>query len=266
MIVNGTTIARDIYARITERMAALKRPPQLAIITCAPTFETEKYIALKQQKAAAIGVRTSIISLPETVKTADMVAQITEALAGADGIIVQLPLPAHIDSAAVLSSVPPTHDVDGLNPDTKNILPPVIGAIKAVLAAHAVSVTGKRVTVLGAGKLVGLPAAAWFRAEGAVVDVVTKETPDVAAYTEAADIIVCGAGVPGVLTPEMVSEGVVILDAGTSEAGGVLKGDADPACAEKASVFTPVPGGIGPITVAVLLENLVELSFMDGRS
>jgi methylenetetrahydrofolate dehydrogenase (NADP+) / methenyltetrahydrofolate cyclohydrolase len=124
---------------------------------------------------------------------------------------------------------------------------------------HETPVFERHVVVVGSGKLVGLPASRWFMEQGSAVSVVTKDTADIAYYTKNADIIVLGAGVPRLLTPDMVKEGVVILDAGTSEDGGVLAGDADPACAEKASLFTPVPGGIGPITVAVLLRNLVEL-------
>lgn len=263
MIVDGNTIAEGIFERIRTRIEECGRMPKLAIVTCAPTFETKKYLALKQRKAAEVGVEIFIVEFATSATTAEMLARMTDLTSEADGIIVQLPMPVHIDATAVLASVPPTHDVDALNPKTAEVLPPVVGALKAILEAHAIPVEGKLVTVLGAGRLVGQPAASWFSAEGASVSIVTKDTSDISHYTKQADIIVCGAGDPGMLTPDMVKEGVVILDAGTSEEGGILKGDADPACAEKASVFTPVPGGVGPITVAILLENLVKLALMD---
>ena len=130
--------------------------------------------------------------------------------------------------------------------------------IKAILESECITVEGKEVVIVGNGSLVGKPAAAWFRLGGAHVDVADNETDNLPDVTKQADIIVCGAGVPGLITPEMIKEGVIILDAGTSEDSGKLRGDADPACADKASLYTPVPGGIGPITVAVLLRNVVD--------
>ncbi|MEX0930993.1 MAG: bifunctional 5,10-methylenetetrahydrofolate dehydrogenase/5,10-methenyltetrahydrofolate cyclohydrolase, partial [Candidatus Paceibacterota bacterium] len=110
------------------------------------------------------------------------------------------------------------------------------------------------------GRLVGKPVAKWFTEMGANVRVLTKESKDIAQYTKQADIIVCGAGASGFLKPDMIKEGVIILDAGTSEEGGVLRGDADPLCSEKAALMTPVPNGIGPVTIAMLLKNLVLLA------
>jgi len=106
---------------------------------------------------------------------------------------------------------------------------------------------------------VGQPAAVWFRNHGAEVTIVNRKTPDIGAVTRASDIIVLGTGKPGILTPDMITERSVVLDAGTSETAGKLAGDADPACAQKAALFTPVPGGIGPITVAIIFRNLLAL-------
>lgn len=262
MIVDGRTLAETLYARLTERVRVLGRAPVLTILTCAPNFETQKYLALKQKKAAVIGVETNVIELPSSSTTEMCIASIVDALPKSDGIIVQLPLPQTIDASRVIASVPPSHDIDALNPDTTATLSPVVGAIATILGAHAVVVPGKLVTVLGSGKLVGLPAYRWFTEQGAHVSIVNRDTADIPHYTKNADIVVCGIGVPGFLTPDMVREGVIILDAGTSEEGGELRGDADPRCAEKASLFTPVPGGIGPLTIAVLLKNVVELAEM----
>jgi methylenetetrahydrofolate dehydrogenase (NADP+)/methenyltetrahydrofolate cyclohydrolase len=128
-----------------------------------------------------------------------------------------------------------------------------------VLRTHDISCVRKRVTVVGQGRLVGKPAAALFEKRGAVVVRVAKGD-DIGAATRDADIIVLGAGEPGLLKPEMIKDGVVILDAGTSESRGAVVGDADPACADKASLFTPVPGGIGPIAVVEIFANLFELA------
>lgn len=258
MIVDGRKIAEAVFAKIRTDVLSLSRAPRLVVISCAPTPETERYLALKEKKAAEVGIVTEVLRFEATATTEEIVAASTAAQERADGIIVQLPLPTHIDTSRVLAAIPPAYDVDALNPHTTTLLSPVVGAIHEILVTHGITATEKNVTIIGSGKLVGLPAHAWFSAQEAQVSVVTKDTADIGYYTRPADIIVCGAGVPGLLTPDMVKEGVSILDAGTSEDGGVLRGDADPACAEKAALFTPVPGGIGPITIAILLRNVLD--------
>lgn len=258
MLVDGKHIASEVYTQLHNRITRLSRAPKLCIITCAPTFETQKYLALKQARAEEVGIETEVTTMSPTSTTEDFIVCINSAIGRFDGIIVQLPLPSLIDRNVVVTAVPPSHDVDALNPDTTQLLSPVVGAIREILAVYDVMVREKKVTVIGNGRLVGLPSYTWFREQGAEVSLVTKDTVDVEAYTQGADIIVCGAGVPGLLTPEMVKEGVVILDAGTTEDGGELKGDAHPSCGEKASLYTPVPGGIGPLTIAMLLRNVVD--------
>ena len=140
------------------------------------------------------------------------------------------------------------------------ILPPVASAIAEILNTHHISVFGKDVLILGHGKLVGAPAAIFMKHNDAQVTIIEKPTPTLALLTKEADVIVLGVGVPGLLRPSMVKEGVVILDAGTSESEGMLVGDADPGCMKHAALFTPVPGGIGPVTVACLMQNIVILS------
>ncbi len=258
MIVSGKQIAEAIYEKARARIQTLGRVPVLTIITCAPNFETQKYLVLKEKKALAVGIETRIFELEVEHTTENFIQAVHEAVAVSDGIIVQLPLPKHIDTNAVMQSIPSSHDVDALNPATEELLSPVVGSIKEILATHEIGTHQKMVTIIGSGRLVGIPASQWFQEQGASVSVVTRDTEDISYYTKSADIIVCGAGVPNLLTPTMIKEGVVILDAGTSEDGGELRGDADPLCAEKASLFTPVPGGIGPITIAMLLANVVE--------
>jgi methylenetetrahydrofolate dehydrogenase (NADP+)/methenyltetrahydrofolate cyclohydrolase len=258
MIVDGKGIADRVYARTKERVTQLGRAPVLAIITCDPNFETRKYLSLKERKATSCGIKTTIVELPPTSDTQSFIAAVTDAAHSADGVIVQLPLPASVDTDAVIQAIPLHKDVDALNIGTTGMLSPVVGAIKEILEDSAVDPKDALVTIIGSGRLVGLPAYRWFQGRGAHVSIVTKDTLDISHHTRAADVVFCGAGVSGLLKPDMVREGVVILDAGTSEDGGVLRGDADPACAEKASVFTPVPGGIGPITIAILLSNVVD--------
>ncbi len=258
--VNGKAIANNIYDAIREEIQHRSHAPVLGILTCAPNFETEKYLALKKKKAGDVGIQTNVLKLDHDVTTDAVLEALATLVEGSDGIVVQLPLPAHIDTEAILMAVPTSHDVDALNPSTSGVLSPVVGAIREILKVHEVPVFEKHVVVIGSGKLVGLPASRWFMEQGSAVSVLTKDTVDISYYTKNADIIVSGAGVPNLVTPDMVKEGVVILDAGTSEDGGMLRGDVHESVSEKASLFTPVPGGIGPITIAILLRNVVELS------
>ncbi len=258
MIIDGKEIAERVYKRTYDEIQRLGRAPILTIITCDPNFETQKYLALKEKKAVAIGMVTHVIELRSTSTTEHFCEAIGKAIESSDGIIVQLPLPESVEVATVFAHIPVTHDVDALNPENTSVLSPVVGAFFEILSLYNIVVEGKHVTIIGNGRLVGLPANQWFQSAGAHVSVVTKDTGDISAYTRSADIIVCGAGSPCLLTPDMIKDEVIVLDAGTSEEGGELHGDADPLCAEKASLFTPVPGGVGPITIAILLSNVVD--------
>ena len=260
MIVDGKKISQDILSVLREEVTTMHEKPRLGILTCAPNFETERYLEIKKKKADEVGILETVLRLPETATTEEVLSALSKLVSASDGVVVQLPLPSHIDTKAVLDAIPESHDADALGANAMSVLSPVVGAITEILKVYAIPVFGKHVVVIGNGKLVGIPASTWFMEHGASVSVVTKDTTDVSYYTKSADIIVSGAGVRNLITPDMVKEGVVILDAGTSEEGGMLKGDAHPDCAAKASFFTPVPGGIGPITIAVLLRNVLELS------
>ncbi len=264
MQINGKEIAAHIYEAVKKEITASGNNPRLGILTCAPTFETEKYLTLKERKAKEVGIATEVIRLSETANLDEVLEALRKLVSRTDGVVVQLPFPPHIDSEKIIAAIPPTHDADALNHSTHSVLSPVVGAIAEILRVYEVPIMNRHVTVIGSGKLVGLPASQWFMEHGASVSVVTKDTTDISYYTKNADIIVSGAGVPGLITSLMVKEGVIILDAGTSEEGGMLRGDAREEVGEKAYLFTPVPGGIGPITIAILLKNVLELSRIGG--
>ncbi|MBP6881753.1 MAG: bifunctional 5,10-methylenetetrahydrofolate dehydrogenase/5,10-methenyltetrahydrofolate cyclohydrolase [Candidatus Pacebacteria bacterium] len=265
MLVDGKVIAADILAEVAELTAARpKAAPCLSAITCAPNFETKKYLEMKKAKAVAAGIELSVIELPVDVSIAEAVACITQVAAQSDGVVVQLPFPPHIDRAALIAAVPVEKDPDGFRYGEVlgACFSPVVGAIDEISKRHGVEWEGKHVVILGEGVLVGRPAAAYARERGAEVIVLTKETYD-ESKLRPTDIIISGIGQPHFIKPDMVKEGVVIFDAGTSEEGGVLVGDVDPEVGSKASLLTPVPGGIGPITISYLLRNLVSLTFQD---
>lgn len=223
---------------------------------------TEKFIERKKKFGEAVGVTVVVHRFPSDVAE-DVLAAEVRAI-GEDsrvsGLIVQLPLPLEINADVVLDSIPPEKDVDALSSSSR-VLAPVAGALAEIFSRYGIDPHGKRAVVVGQGRLVGKPVADWLLKNGALVEVVSLETREqMRSLIKRADIIVSGAGVPRLITPELIKNGVVLIDAGTSESGGKLVGDIDPACAEKAALYTPVPGGVGPITVAKLFENLVVLA------
>lgn len=261
MIVDGKKIARQIYASLKDEVASLSKVPVMAAITCAPNFETQKYLELKKRKAAEVGITLRVIELPLTATTAEAVACVKAVLSQVDGVVVQLPLPPHIDREQVLAAVSADKDPDGFSyGETESAcLPPVVGAIHAIANEYKIDFDGKHVVVLGQGRLVGAPAAHYLRLRGAIVTTLTEANQHDLSALKEADILVSGIGRPHFITQDMVKLGTIIFDAGTSEDGGVVAGDVHPDVAVAASLFTPVPGGIGPITIAVLLRNLVTL-------
>lgn len=263
MIIDGRAIAAEINSEVAKIIAGLPTKPVLTVFTSAPNFETQKFLALKQRKAAEVGITLRVIEFSSEATVPEMVLSIQAAHRTSSGIIVQLPFPSHIDMEAVLPAVSPSHDVDVLTYDgsTTAVLPPVAGAIAAICTRQQVNLNEAQVLVVGQGRLVGVPVSIYMRTQGAEVTVVTKEnTEDLATLAQAADIIVSGAGVPGLITPAMVAPGAMVFDAGTSEDNGELSGDVVPEVAKKCAIFTPVPGGIGPIAVAILLQNLAILA------
>lgn len=262
VLVDGKKIAADIAAAVKVKVAALQTPVRLVVVACDPNFETQKYLALKKTRAESLGITLVVEALTRESDTAAVIAAITASLPNTDGVVVQLPLPSHIDTKAVLAAVPATYDVDAFTYQGEPaavVLPPVVAAIAEIAERHSITWAGKNVVVFGSGRLVGAPAAAYALTEGAHVTVLDETSLNTADIARTADIIILGVGKPNLLTPDMVKEGVVVFDAGASEDGGLLVGDAAPTVAEKAALFTPVPGGIGPITVAVLFQNLLEL-------
>lgn len=262
MVVDGKAIAAEIIMETAREAAAMPKAPVLSIITCAPNFATRSYLALKRRKAIEAGVEVVVHELSGSASTEEVVEAVKVAVGEAEGVVVQLPLPAHIDREAVLAAVPATHDPDGFSygKDERACFSPVVVAIKTIGERSGLVWSGQRAVVVGNGLLVGLPASHFLRQAGAQVVVITPETENSEQLISQADILVTGVGKPGLITAAMVKDGICVFDAGTSEDGGVLRGDVDALVANKAAVFTPVPGGIGPVTVAALLANTVSLA------
>ncbi len=248
MIIDGKQIAEEIIAALEKERVNFSTL-SLAVISEGEDAATESFIKIKSRVATRLNVEVCRYTP----------AQISEALM-CDGIIVQLPIP---NAAEMLATIPPEKDVDAIgggdNPPAGGVRAPVAEAVSEIFVRYGVAAAGKKAVVLGAGKLVGAPVAELLKDLGANVSVITKNEGNLSDLKDA-DIVVLGAGEPGLVKPEMLKEGVVLIDAGTSEASGRLAGDADPACAQVASIFTPVPGGIGPIAVAMIFKNLFILA------
>ncbi|MDR1696748.1 MAG: bifunctional 5,10-methylenetetrahydrofolate dehydrogenase/5,10-methenyltetrahydrofolate cyclohydrolase, partial [Rickettsiales bacterium] len=215
-----------------------------------------KYVNAKIKRASAIGIRAEIFRLPlDAPESAvlDMVAKLNSD-ASWNGIIVQLPLPGSMDARKIVRSVSPCKDVDGLNP-ASDFIPATTRGIEKLLEHYLYGenfdLAGKSAVVIGRSDLVGLPTAKILLRHNATVTVCHSKTPDLAKYTRGADILVSAAGRNNLIKPDMIKPGVVLIDVGTN-------GDIDPACHKIAAAYTPVPGGVGPMTIISLLENLVK--------
>ncbi len=265
MIFDGKAFAKSRLAALHEERKSFGSL-SLGIVVASNDPVTSSYVKIKERNAHALAVELVRYHLAPGATTEDAVALVHEAAQKNDGVIVQLPLPSGIDASVVVNAMPCTKDVDVISEEAAAlfaagkhvVMPPVASAINEIIDAHNIAVEGKRAVVVGKGKLVGIPAEHLLRMRGADV-VALDHGDDLATHTTGADIIVLGAGSPQLLQPDMVKDGVVIFDAGTSESGGAIVGDADPTVAAKASFFTPVPGGIGPVAVVEIFANLLAL-------
>ena len=261
MIIDGRKIAEELLNSVADKTAKLSYTPKLGVVTCAPGIETKQYLELKKKKAKQAGIDLVVLELPDTSTTEDCVSCVNRLSENCHGVLVQLPLPPSVDREQVLNAIPVNQDPDGFayERDERSALPPVVAAIDLIAKKNSLSFKGKKVVVLGNGRLVGQPALQYVEKLDADTILLEKDSDDYFEKIKKAEILITGVGNPHFITNDMVSEGVVVFDAGASEDGGVVVGDVDPKVVEKASLFTPVPGGIGPITVAALLNNLVEL-------
>lgn len=267
MLIDGKKVAEERVAAMRSFVASRGISPLLVAIAVAPDAPTRQFLRIKSKVADAIGVRMDTVVLEDGASHDDVLKAFDAARDRADGVVFQLPFPASVPPTEFLANLPSDLDPDCLGVAAGSllqngehiILPPVVSAIAALCRIHAITLSGKRAVVVGQGRLVGAPAALWLERQGAHVTRLTRA--DSLDAVKDADILVLGAGAPGIIVPSLLKEGVVIFDAGTSEEGGKVVGDADPACAEVAAFMTPVPGGIGPIAVAELFGNLLALRF-----
>lgn len=271
-IVAGKKIAKNIYRRLEKKAADLKKKgmaPKLGVILVGDDKPSQTYVRKKGQAAEKIGVDFVLKKFPASISQKRLIKEIDKMQKPArkfTGLIVQLPLPKKMNVGKVLETIDPDIDVDCLTQTnlgklvtgSYKIKPPTPDGMMEILKKHKIKLKGKRVCVVGAGALVGKPLANMLMNEEATVSVCNYFTPNLKEYTQNADIIMTGVGVHKLIKGSMVKKGVVVVDAGVTFVKGKMYGDVDfPSVAKKASVITPVPGGVGPLTVAKLIENTV---------
>ncbi|MEN2434571.1 bifunctional 5,10-methylenetetrahydrofolate dehydrogenase/5,10-methenyltetrahydrofolate cyclohydrolase [Weeksellaceae bacterium A-14] len=290
-ILNGLTLSRQIKAEIKEQVALLaaegKKKPHLAAVLVGENGASKAYVNSKVKDCAEVGFGSSLIKYPETVSEEELLKTIAALNADpdVDGFIVQLPLPRHIDQEKIIMAIDPAKDVDGFHPENfgkmalemETLLPATPFGIMTLLERNNIETQGKNCVVIGRSRIVGRPMSILMSRKGypgnATVTLTHSYTKDIEEYTQKADIVITALGDPLFLKGNMIKEGAVIIDVGItrvddhSEKGYHLAGDVDfKSCEEKASWITPVPGGVGPMTRAILMKNTLLAYEMKSRN
>lgn len=258
---------------------------RLAAILVGEDSEFKKFVELKSKAATKVGVGFEMYQFPENIETKELKNELAKISEKSDGVLIELPLPKHIDQQAILNKIPVDKDVDVLSDEaqdrfyshgqdlevelplgsstSKQVLPPAVGALKIVLEQYKVGLQGKKAVVFGQGILVGKPMSHWLEQQGAEVSRINSKTEKPEQFSIVADIVVAGVGKPGIIKGDMVKEDVVVVDFGYGKKDGKMFGDVDfDSVVPKASLITPVPGGMGPILIAAVLKNLVTLNLL----
>lgn len=265
--IEGKLIAQKILDSVKARVSKLRRRPTLAVVMVGDNPASKKYVEKKAKAAEYVGIDFSLIRFPGNVDQEQLNEELVRLQLRNDAVMVQLPLPKQIDTQEILDAIDPDKDADCLSSAAigrvarghMKIIPPTAGAVMEILSD--IELEGTHVVVVGQGELVGKAVAAVMLNHPVTMTVCGLGTKKLSDHTKKADILISGTGQPGLIKADMVKKGATVIDAGTSSVDGALQGDVDfERVAKKASLITPVPGGVGPITVAKLLENVVILA------
>ncbi|WP_311064049.1 bifunctional methylenetetrahydrofolate dehydrogenase/methenyltetrahydrofolate cyclohydrolase FolD [Halomonas sp. DWK9] len=273
-LIDGKAIAANVRQRVAEKITARQqagnRAPGLAVVVVGEDPASHVYVSNKHRACEQAGILSFQYALPATTTQEALETLVDELNADpkVDGILVQLPLPAHLDARPILERIRPDKDVDGFHPYNlgrlaqrlPSLRPCTPKGIMTMLAQSGIAVRGMDATIVGASNIVGRPMALELMLAGCTTTVCHRFTQDLAAHVSRADLVVVAVGKPGIVKGEWIKPGAVVIDVGINrQEDGTLIGDVDfTAAAERASYITPVPGGVGPMTVATLLENTLE--------
>lgn len=271
-IIDGKKLALKHEKALKEEIEKLDRKPRLAVILIGDNPSSVLYVNLKEKKAKELGIEFEKYLIPVRAEFSDVVllVQSLNGPDGPDGVMIQLPIPEEFlhehQPEELLQLINSEKDIDGLNyarktsPDEAKFLPAAVGAVVSILEDEGIEVEGRKAVVVGASDLVGKPAVKVLIQMGAEVEICDSKTQELRERTKTADILVSATGVPGLITGDMVKEGAVVIDVGAEKVDGKMVGDVDfETVAPKASKITPVPGGVGPMTVITLMENVMQV-------
>lgn len=272
-IMDGKALSLKLKEQMKQRIAQLKQQginPKLVVVLVGDNSASQVYVRNKHKSCGEVGIESEVITMPEQTTQQELL-EVVERLnqdETVDGILVQLPLPKQIDEKTVLRSILPEKDVDGFHPVNVGLLsigdecfaPATPSGIIAMFQEYGIDIAGKNCVVIGRSNIVGKPMAALLLKNNATVTICHSKTEDLASYTRCADVVIVATGCRHTLTAEMVKEGAVVVDVGMNRnEQGKLCGDVDyEEVKEKASFITPVPGGVGPMTITELLENTIQ--------
>lgn len=265
-ILDGKALAAKRKAELACKVKKLVRKPGLAVILVGEDPASRVYVTSKRKDCEECGFYSEEYTLPEQTPERELLdlIQVLNGRSDIDGILVQLPLPKHMDEKKVLLAIRPDKDVDGFHPmnvgnlmtGEEGFLPCTPAGVMELLAEHGIDPAGKRCVVVGRSNIVGKPMAILMLRNDATVTICHSKTPDLAGVCREADILVAAVGRRGLVTPDMVREGAVVVDVAMNRnEEGKLCGDCEKSVYDKSSAYTPVPGGVGPMTRAVLMEN-----------
>jgi methylenetetrahydrofolate dehydrogenase (NADP+) / methenyltetrahydrofolate cyclohydrolase len=266
-LIKGKPIAERIRAEVAEQV---KEIGHIGLVTVLVGDDpaSEVYIRLKHKAAIEAGIDATDLRLPAETSEEELLAKVAELDADedVDAILVQLPLPKHIDEAKVIRAVEPAKDVDGFHPvnagqlylGRPTLVPATPIGVMRMLHEHRIDLDGARAVVIGRSDIVGKPLAHLLLQQNATVTICHSHTRDIAQHTLEADVLVAAVGVAAMVSPDMVKTGAVVIDVGINRTEAGIVGDVDPGAADVAAYLTPVPGGVGPMTIACLLENAVK--------
>ncbi|OBY50466.1 bifunctional methylenetetrahydrofolate dehydrogenase/methenyltetrahydrofolate cyclohydrolase FolD [Aggregatibacter aphrophilus] len=272
-IISGTQLSNQIKSNVAQQVSQYvergKRAPGLAVILVGSDPASQVYVGSKRKSCTEIGITSKSYDLPETTTEQALLELIDELNQDntVDGILVQLPLPKHIDSTKVIEKISPEKDVDGFHPYNVGRLCQRIPTLRActpygvmkLLETTGISFYGKHAVIVGASNIVGRPMALELLLAGCTVTVTHRFTEDLASHIRQADILVVAVGKPKFIKGEWIKEGAVVVDVGINRIEGKLVGDVEfEIAAERAAYITPVPGGVGPMTVAMLMKNTLS--------
>ena len=270
-ILDGKKLAEKILANLKKEAEKFKPRLSLAVVQVGENLISQVFINQKKKACEKIGVGFKLFKFPAKIKDSELKKAIEKIvkIPANSGVIIQLPLPKRFFPEDFLNLITEEKDVDVLSEHslgkfyqgTLEILPPTVNGILQLLKDYKIVLKGKNVVIVGAGRLVGFPLATQLLKAKATLSVLNEWTRDTPSFTKKADILVSAVGKPDLIKGNVVKRGVVIIDAGSSRKNGKVVGDVDfKSVSKKASFVTPVPGGVGPLTVACLLENLVKLN------